>query len=215
LRASAARAFRVPTFTERYYSDPANLARPEVGPETAWAGEGGVDLFPANGWMVQATFFGRADRDVIDWLRATPAERWRTYNVRNVSTKGIELAVRHSFARGAFAQIEYTGIDLDAAAVTQLSKYLLDYAPRSLIGSALVPIAGDVRLAPRVEYRRRTRSSGTSQYVVLDLRVARRLGPMFDLFVDGTNLLDRRYQEIAGVDMPGAAMVVSLALRPQ
>ena len=27
LRASAGRAFRVPTFTERYYSDPANLAR--------------------------------------------------------------------------------------------------------------------------------------------------------------------------------------------
>ena len=215
LRASAARAFRVPSFTERYYSDPANLARPEVGPETAWAGEGGVDLFPASGWMVQATFFGRADRDVIDWLRATPAERWRTYNVRNVSTKGVELAVRHSFTRGGFAQIEYTGIDLDAAAVTQLSKYLLDYAPRALVGSALVPIAGDVRLAPRVEYRRRTRSSGTSQYVVLDLRVARRLGPIFDLFVDGTNLLDRRYQEIAGVDMPGAAMTVALGLRPR
>ena len=133
--------------------------------------------------------------------------------MRNVGTKGIELAVRRSFARGAFAQIEYTGIDLDAAAVTQLSKYLLDYAPRSLIGSASLPVAGGVRVAPRVEYRRRSRSSGTSQYVVLDLRVARRLGAMFDLFVDGTNLLDRRYQEIAGVDMPGAAMIVSLGLR--
>jgi len=213
LRASAARAFRVPTFTERYYSDPANLARPEVGPETAWAGEGGADLFPAHGWMVTATFFGRADRDVIDWLRATPAERWRTYNVRDVSTKGIELAVRRSLARGAFAQIQYTGIDLDAAAVTQLSKYLLDYAPRSLIGSASVPVAAGVRIAPRVEYRRRSRSSGTSQYVVLDLRLARRLSPMFDLVVDGTNLLDRRYQEIAGVNMPGAAMMVSVAVR--
>ncbi len=61
LRASAARAFRVPTFTERYYSDPANLARAEVGPETAWAGEGGADLFLRGGWMVQATLFGRAD----------------------------------------------------------------------------------------------------------------------------------------------------------
>ena len=45
LRASAARAFRVPTFTERYYSDPANLARAEVGPESAWAEEGGADVF--------------------------------------------------------------------------------------------------------------------------------------------------------------------------
>jgi iron complex outermembrane recepter protein len=214
LRGSVGRAFRVPTFTERYYSDPANLARPEVGPETAWAGEGGADIFPANGWMLQATVFGRADRDVIDWLRATPLERWRTYNVRDVSTKGIELAVRRTFAGGAFAEAGYTGVDLDAAAVNQLSKYLLDYAPRSLVASGLVPVAG-VRIAPRVEYRRRTRSSGTSQYVVLDLRVARRLGSMLDLFVDGTNLFDRRYQEIAGVAMPGAAMTVSLGLRPR
>ncbi len=39
LRGSVARAFRVPTFTERYYSDPANLAREDVGPEKAWAEE--------------------------------------------------------------------------------------------------------------------------------------------------------------------------------
>jgi outer membrane cobalamin receptor len=212
LRASAGRAFRVPTFTERYYSDPANLARPDVEPETAWAGEGGADIFPANGWMLQATVFGRADRNVIDWLRATPLDRWRTYNVRQVSTKGIELAARRTFSGGAFAQLGYTGLDLDAAAVNQLSKYLLDYAPRSLTASGLVPVGGGVRVAPRMEYRRRSRSSGTSQYVILDLRVARRLGSMLDLVVDGTNLFDRRYQEIAGVDMPGAAMTVSLAV---
>ena len=32
LRASGGRAFRVPTFTERYYSDRNHLARPDVGP---------------------------------------------------------------------------------------------------------------------------------------------------------------------------------------
>ena len=61
LRASAARAFRVPTFTERYYSDPANLARAEVGPETAWAGEGGADVFLPGDWVVQAVAFRRTD----------------------------------------------------------------------------------------------------------------------------------------------------------
>ena len=56
LRASAGRAFRVPTFTERYYSDPANIARAEVGPERSWSGDGGADLFLASGWVVQATY---------------------------------------------------------------------------------------------------------------------------------------------------------------
>lgn len=211
-RASAGRAFRVPTFTERYYSDPANLARAEVGPETSWAGEGGADLFLPSGWVVQGTVFGRADHDVIDWLRPNTAVRWQTYNVRDVDTRGVEIGVRKTFSGTAFLQADYTVLDLDAAAVTQLSKYVLDYAPRSLTAAASIPLPGRVRLAPRVEYRRRSRSSGTTDYVVLDARVGRRFGGSYELFVEGTNLFDASYQEIAGVDTPGAAMTVSLAV---
>lgn len=215
LRASAGRAFRVPTFTERFYSDPANLASPDVGPETSWGGEGGVDLFLADGWLVQGTVFGRADHDVIDWLRPDPSVRWRTYNIRDVGTRGLELAARRTFRRDLFVQGEYTFVTLDAAAVTQLSKYVLDYAPHSLIASASMPTWAGVRVAPRIEYRRRTRSTGDDEYVLVDLRVARRVGSSLDVLVDGINLLDRTYQEIAGVAMPGAAVTVSLALRPR
>ncbi len=213
LRASAARAFRVPTFTERFYSDPANLARAEVGPETAWAAEGGVDLFVADGWMLEATMFGRADHDVIDWLRPTAADRWRTFNIRNVDTLGVEVGARKTFGTGAFVHARYTAIDLNAAAVDQLSKYVLDYAPHSFTAAASIPVTGGFQVAPRLEYRLRRRSSGDSDYLLLDARIARRFGRAFEVFVDGTNLFDVRYQEVAGVAMPGAAMTVSLALR--
>lgn len=213
LRASAGRAFRIPTFTERYYSDPANLARPEVGPETAWAGEGGVDLFLEHGWAIEATVFGRADRGVIDWLRPTTADRWRTYNIRSLATRGVELGVRKTVARG-FVEARYTGLDLEAAEVDQLSKYVLDYAPRSFTASGAMALPGELTFAPRVEYRRRTRSSGTTDYVLLDARVGRRIGRLLALFVEGTNLFDVDYEEVAGVSMPGAAMSVGLSLTP-
>jgi iron complex outermembrane receptor protein len=213
LRGSAGRAFRVPTFTERYYSDPANLARAEVGPETAWSGEGGVDLFVGNRWMLQATVFGRADSDVIDWLRPTVADRWRTFNIRDVNTVGLEVGVRRTFGAGAFLQAHYTGLDLEASPVDQLSKYVLDYAPRSFTAAASVPIPGGFQVAPRLEYRLRRRSSGDADYLLLDARIARRFSQMFELFVEGSNLFDVSYQEVAGVRMPGAAMTVSLALR--
>jgi outer membrane cobalamin receptor len=211
LRASAGRAFRVPTFTERFYSDPANLARPEVGPETAWAGEAGADLFLGERWQVDATFFGRADADVIDWLRPSTAERWRTYNIRDVNTLGIELGLRRTFAGGAFAEAHYTGLDVDAAAVDQLSKYVLDYAPRSFTAAASIPLPGRFHAAPRAEYRRRSRPGRTQDYVLLDARIGRTVG-VVDIFVEGTNLFDVSYQEIAGVAMPGAAMSVGVAI---
>ena len=212
LRASAGRAFRVPTFTERYYSDPANLARPDVGPETAWAGEGGADLFLPRGWMLQTTLFGRADEDVIDWLRPTVADRWQTYNIRDVATRGLEIGLRKAFTGGAFVQAQYAALDVDASAVDQLSKYVLDYAPRSLTAAASIPLPGRFRVAPRLEYRQRMRSAGTSDYVLLDARLGRRVNRLVEIYVDGTNLLDASYQEVAGVQMPGAAMSISLAV---
>ena len=212
LRGSIARAFRVPTFTERYYSDPANLAREDVGPETSWAGEAGADVLVGGGWLLQTSLFGRRDHDVIDWLRPTAADRWQTYNVREVSTLGFEVGVQKTLSSGAFVKLQYTAIDVDAATVDQLSKYLLDYAPHSITAAASVPLPARFRVAPRLEYRRRSRTTGTFDYVVLDARVGRRISRNVDLFVDGTNLFDAHYEEVAGVPMPGAAVSVSLGI---
>jgi outer membrane cobalamin receptor len=212
LRASAGRAFRVPTFTERYYQDPANFARPEVGPETAWAGDGGADLFLADGWTMSATIFGRRDHDVIDWLRPDTTVRWRTFNIRDVATVGVELSVRKALAGGAFVQAEYARLDLDTTPLTQLSKYVLDYAPHSVAAAASLPLPRAFRVAPRLEYKHRTRSTGVSDYAVLDLRVSRGFGA-YEIRVDGTNLFDASYQEVLGVQMPGAAFSVSVAAR--
>jgi iron complex outermembrane receptor protein len=213
LRASTGRAFRVPTFTERYYSDPANFARPEVGAEHAWAGEAGADLYPWEGWTIATTLFGRLDHDVIDWLRPSVAERWRTYNIRDVDTLGVELSARKTWAGGSFVQAGYTALDVDAAAVTQLSKYVLDYAPHSVVVAASVGLPGAFYLAPRLEFKQRTRSTGTSDYTLFDLRVSRRFAE-YEVRFDATNLGNVTYQEILGVAMPGRTATFSFAYRP-
>ena len=211
-RGSIARAFRVPTFTERYYSDPANLAREDVGPESAWSGEAGADVVLRDGWLLQSSVFAREDHDVIDWLRPTTADRWQTYNVRDVSTVGFEVGIQKTLRPGVFVLAQYTAISVDAATVDQLSKYVLDYAPQSFTAAVALPLPAGFRVAPRVEYRQRSRTTGTSDYVVLDTRLGRRINRNIDLYVDGTNLFDVTYQEIAGVAMPGAAVAVSLAI---
>ena len=81
-----------------------------------------------------------------------------------------------------------------------------------MTAAASVPLPAGFRVSPRIEYRRRSRTTGTFDYVVLDARVGRRIGRSVDLFVDGTNLFDARYEEIAGVPMPGTAVSISLAI---
>jgi iron complex outermembrane receptor protein len=208
-----ARAFRVPTFTERYYSDPAHQARPGIQPETAWAGEAGADLFLAGGWSARATVFGRLEHDVIDWLRPTTADRWQTYNIHDVDAVGIELGVSRTLGPTAFVQLEYTGLDVRAASVAQLSKYVLDLTPHAVTLAGVLPLPADMRVAPRLEYKRRSRSTGTSDYTLIDVRLSRAFGPV-RVFVEGTNLLDASYQEVLNVAMPGRAASVGLTVTP-
>jgi outer membrane cobalamin receptor len=172
-----------------------------------------MDVFPSDRWSVGATVFGRFDHDVIDWLRASAAERWQTYNIRDVDTVGMEITVRRNLADGSFVQAGYTTLDVEAADVTQLSKYVLDYAPHSFVAAAAVVLPAALQVAPRLEYKRRTRSTGTSDYAVFDVRVSRRFG-LYEIRVEGTNLGDAVYQEVLGVAMPGRGASISLAYRP-
>jgi iron complex outermembrane receptor protein len=221
VRASGGRAFRIPTFTERYYSDPNHLARADVGPEHSWGGEGGADLFMANGWTMQATWFRRSDSDVIDWLcadltcgRGGP-ERWHTFNVRDVTTTGTELSVRRTFGGRAFAQVEYTWLAVRAPSVAAMAKYVADYSPGAFAATAALKLPAALHLAPRVEIRRRQNSSGTADYVVMDARMSRPLRSALSIAVDATNLLNARYEEIPGVRMPSRSIGVSLSVGAQ
>ncbi len=184
-----------------------------MGPEHAWAWESGIDIFPSDRSTFGATVFGRLDHDVIDWLRPSVADRWQTYNIRDVDTVGIEVTARRTLTDGSFVQAGYTTLDVDAAAVTQLSKYVLDYAPHSFVAAASIVLPAALRVAPRLEYKRRTRSTGTSDYAVFDVRVSRQFG-LYEIRLEGTNLGDATYQEVLGVAMPGRGASISLAYRP-
>jgi outer membrane receptor protein involved in Fe transport len=136
-----------------------------------------------------------------------------------VATTGAELSVRRVIARGAFLQAGYTRTALDADTISTLcgapaclSKYVLEYAPHAFTVAALVPLPAGVRVAPRLEYRHRRRNAATTDDAVLDLRVSRAFG-RYEVRLDGTNLADTDYQEIAGVAMPGRAATITLAVR--
>lgn len=205
-RASVGRAFRAPTYTERFYSDPAHLASDALDAEDGWSGEAGLDVI-AGGWIVSATAFARADRNVIDWVRASPAERWRTTNVHDVDTQGAELQLTRRFGRG-LARVSYTALDVSAPSLALLSKYVLDYTRHGVAAFGAVDFGSGVHGSLRVDHRRR---SDGQRYSLADARLTARVGRL-QLFIEGTNLLDEEYQEVAGVAMPGRAGVVGVTL---
>ncbi|HWB30211.1 MAG TPA: TonB-dependent receptor [Vicinamibacterales bacterium] len=210
LRASAAHAFRVPTFTELYYSDPSNIGNPDLHAERGWSVDGGLD-WTHRSWTGSVSVFGRWDRDVIDYLRATIADRWQAMNVRDVTTRGVEVSATR-LARGALIRASYTALDVSAPSVDLLSKYVLEYVRHQAGLSLSVPFAGGMRAAVNVDVRNRIVAQTWASYALVGARVSRTFGRA-DLFVDASNLFDQDYVEIAGVDMPGRWVSVGVTLR--
>ncbi len=198
LRASTGRAFRVPTYTDRFYQDPNHLATPSLRPERAWSVDAGVDWVAGPALVLSATIFTRRERDVIDWVRESPDLRWRTTNIRQVRTAGLELGLRRTWTAG-HVDLQYARLDSDAGDLDLLSKYVLDVARDRATASAVVPLGWGLAAGPRVEY---TRRADGRDCLLVDARVGRRAGRV-EVYVEGSNLLDASYEEIKGVAMPG------------
>lgn len=199
LRASAGEAFRIPTFTERFYSDPNHQADPGLQPERSFSYEAGLDWVPSARWLVGLTAFSRHQRDAIDWVRPDASERWHTANIRELQTGGAEVSIRRRITAFTWVGLEYTYLDVQADELDLQSKYILQYARHSMTAATTFMLPLGLRLGHRLSYRRRRDGS---DYWVADARLSRRVSHRLRLFADVTNYLDRPYQEIPGVDMP-------------
>ncbi len=209
LRSSVGRAFRIPTFTELYYRDPNHQAVSSLKPESAWSSEIGSDLIPAKNWIASLTLFSRHERNVIDWIRSSALEKWHTSNIRRVATRGIEIGTERALSTAAGVAANYSHISMDAGRVDYASKYVLDYVRHSWSAAAHFPMPLGLRCQYRLVYKKR---AGGRNYWLLDARLERDF-PHFTAVLDFTNLLNSRYQEVSGVDMPGRWFVFTVRTR--
>ncbi|MBA3973447.1 MAG: TonB-dependent receptor [Candidatus Solibacter sp.] len=208
LRAGVSRAFRLPTFTDLYYRDPANQGDPGLRPERAWNYEAGADLRPGAKWRLQTTLFRRLDSNMIDYARFSPFEPWRAMNVTRLRFAGVEASA--AWQGGAqVVEWSYTGLNGSAAPVAGLqSKYAFNYAVHSGVFSWTANLAGSSALRSRVGAIDRF---GRGAYGVWELSATRAFGRVRP-YVQFGNLTDTRYEEIVGVRMPGRSVIGGVEL---
>ena len=90
LNANIGETFRIPTFTDLYYSDPNNQGNENLDPEKAFTSEVGFKLREKN-YGISLSLFRRKSDDLIDYVKANPDDKWSPQNIKNVITTGIEF----------------------------------------------------------------------------------------------------------------------------
>lgn len=212
LRASAGSAFRAPTWTERYYRDPANQGDPALRPERSWSGEAGVDAHLPAGVRIGVAGFVREAADLIDWARpaADSVSPWRTRNVEEARFRGVEaeaawrgpLGVRWT-GRGTWLSVR-----TDEAA-GWASKYALRPLVETLSLGAERAFANGLSLSLRGQ---RARRAGEDAHLRVDGRAAYTLRGA-RLYADVHNALDEAYPDITGRPAAGRALSVGVEWR--
>lgn len=207
-RAQVATAYRVPSFTELHYNDPANVGDPNLEPERSVSYQAGL-VWRAKERPLEAALdvFERREWEIIDWVRGSVAEPWRAVNSGEVTTRGLE-ARADWFAPWGAARLDYIFADKGLSTTAAQSKYVLTHPVHQLslgLWHARLPLG--LSLFGQVMWR----AYEKEDYTLLEVTLSRRFGP-FELFAEGHNLLDASYTE-ALVPAPGIWGLAGLRIR--
>lgn len=217
VRGAAGRSFRAPSWTERYYTDPAHDARSDLDPERSWSAELGADLRPGGAMRVRVDGFYRDARDLVDWARPAGAGDevvWESRNVQRTRVRGAELEVGHWGPMDLRWSVTGTVLALRAEdqgnheskqVLRPLTEEVVATVGRSF-GPAAVELQG-------LHGRRRAGAS----FRRVDARTTLRVGGA-TVHVDVQNALDSEYPdlmghpEITGHPAPGRALTLGVSL---
>jgi outer membrane cobalamin receptor len=218
LKASVGRAFRLPTYTDLYYSDPATLGNPNLQPETAWDYEGGL-LWDRGGRVgLEFTVFQRRTLNDIDYVQRScsdflPAAQcaspniWHAENLGEVNFTGAETSATIRLPRRQQVEVSYTGLYGAQAALNGLqSEYVFNYPVHDATVSWQGMLPGNFLARTRVGVVDRYDSS---PYALWDAAIGREFHHV-SAHLDLANLTNTQYEEIQGVIMPGRSVVFGL-----
>jgi len=215
LRASVDRGFRAPTWTERFYEDPANIGDPDLGPERFWSAEIGAAVASAHRARLDVVaFMRRADR-LIDWAKpagSPDGTPWQTTNIEDATFRGVELMASLTRVLAADWTLRASSISFSDDVTDGIES---KYALRPLTRTASIESAFDLlhgfALSTRLGHARRAASAASAEtgddkpYTLLDARLSWRRGRV-TVFADATNLTDTQYLDVSMRPAPGQAL---------
>jgi len=205
LFANTGYTWRIPTFTDLYYEDSANLGNEDLEPESAISYEAGLKYL-RKGVDMQLSWFMRDGNQLIDWTKEDTDAKWQPQNFTNIMMSGIDfslnLDVQNLWTQDVLRSVRlgYTFINAEEPENdVEFSRYVLENLKQQLIIGVDHRIFGDLYHSLNFRYLDRV---SLENYSLLDSRLSWKTKKV-TVFLQADNILDTEYRESNLVDMPG------------
>jgi len=202
--ANYGKSFRLPTFTELYYSSPAQKGNPFLQPEEAWSIETGLKQ---SGRFISSNIsvYFRKGTNLIDWSKKEATDKWTANNIAKLKTTGVELNLNletnkifpNIFIKSVF--FGYSFIETDAGQIDYISRYVLDHLKNQFLLNITNSLPFDINNTISMRYEQRINSAG---YFICDTKFSKKLG-YFDLGISVNNIFDKYYTDFINIPLPG------------
>ena len=194
--------YRIPTYTDLYYSDSSTEGNPNLKPEEAFAQEIGLK-YNSGRFTSSVAIFNRDATNLIDYIRQNTTDaKFTATNIAKVNTKGFEVNTDYRFKINEFNQTLSFGYNyLKDDILDQnkdLSRYSLNTLKHQFITRFTSKLFKNVR--QNIIYKHAERSVGTS-YNVWDASIIVDFNT-FDFTVTANNIFNADYIESGFVPMP-------------
>jgi len=201
---SIGKAFRVPSYTELYYTSPTSIGNPNLQHEETLDYEFGAKSLHEF-YDMRISFFYKKGKNLIDWVRQLDTEPWRAENITKINTTGAEINLEFktaSMIKGFpiyKAGIDYTYLNSSQLADQYQSEYLLQYLRHQMIADIQNFWWLDINQTWDIRYENRVNAEA---YFLVDTQISRSIYDC-ELFLKATNLCNKSYYEVSGVPLPG------------
>ncbi|MBQ0768740.1 MAG: TonB-dependent receptor [Bizionia sp.] len=200
--------YRIPTYTDLYYSDPTTVGNEGLAPEEAIAEELGLK-FNTGRFNASLAVFNRDSKKLIDYVKENEADLWEATNIRDLNTKGVEFNTSYGFTLGGFNQNikgGYTFLKDNLKEVSNFSKYSINSLKHHATAGLQTQFLEN--LSQNIIYKYAERTSGES-YAVVDASVNYKLKTM-ELSILANNIFNTEYTETNLVPMPKGNILFGL-----
>lgn len=201
--------YRIPTYTDLYYSSPTTLGNANLKPEKALAEEIGVK-YNTKSITLNIALFYRDAKDLIDYVKINEDDKWQAENLAQVITKGFETEMQYRLSLLSFTQklnLGYTFIEDDVLKQDiPFSRYSLNSIKHQVTANFDSQFLKYLR--QNIAFRFVERADGTS-YNIVDFKLTAmyknlELSGMFN------NVFNTEYTETNLVPMPKSNVLFAL-----
>lgn len=202
--------YRMPTYTDLFYSSPTTLGNENLKLEKALTKEFGLKYLK-NNFNLSMSLYQRDASDIIDYVKNDEADPWQASNIREIITNGFELNMGYKFYLGAFRpqsiNIGYSNINDDLLETDfTFSRYALNSLKNQITATYMFQVRDFI--SSTLTFKNSKRLNDES-YTVIDFRTSY-MYDKFTISVILNNILDAEYSETNLVPMPGFNSLIGI-----